>query len=72
MPEQDPLFQFHKLNSDGMNKAIEIAEIFTTCLNDLRDLCPEATREFSIVKTKLEEASFFAKKAMANDKENQV
>jgi hypothetical protein len=30
-----------------------------------------ASRRLSIVKTKLEEACFFAKKAMANQKENQ-
>lgn len=68
----DPLFQFHKLNEDGIIKAQEIAEIFTTALNELRDLCPENTREFSLVKTKLEEASFFAKKSMANLEENQA
>jgi len=66
----DPLFQFHRLNDDGIKKAEEIAASFNNLLLDLRSMCPEG-RELSIVKTKLEEASFFAKKAMANDKSNQ-
>jgi hypothetical protein len=66
----DPLFQFHRLNPVGVEKAVRIAEIFTTTLTDLQVLCPNS-REFSIVKTKLEEACFFAKKSMANVPENQ-
>lgn len=66
----DPLFQFHRLNDDGIKKANYIAEAFDTCLSTVRAMCPEG-REFAIVKTKLEEASFFAKKAMANAPENQ-
>lgn len=66
----DPLFQFHRLNEDGIKKAEEIAATFNDCLRVLKAMCPDG-REFSIVKTKLEEASFFAKKAMANDKSNQ-
>lgn len=63
-------FKVHILNEDGIAKAKEIAAIFDYCLNKLTTLCP-ASREFSIVKTKLEEASFFAKKAMAQSAENQ-
>jgi hypothetical protein len=65
------LFQFHRLNEHGIHEAQTIAEAFDTLLNHLRILCPEG-REFSIVQTKLEEASFFAKKAMANDRANQA
>lgn len=68
---QDPLFQFHRLNDDGIKKVEEIASHFTELLRQLRIVCPENTREFAIVKTKLEEAGFFAKKAMANVSENQ-
>jgi hypothetical protein len=71
MPPINPLFQFHKLNPEGIKNAELIAESFDGFLLYLSKLCPEG-REFSIVKTKLEEASFFAKKAMANVKENQA
>ena len=65
------LFQFHRLNEAGVHKGEMIAESFDILLNDLRKWCPEG-REFAIVKTKLEEASFFAKKAMAQDTDNQL
>lgn len=67
----DTLFQVHRLNENGMKKAEDIAAAFDTCLILLRGLCPEG-REFAIVKTKLEEAAFFAKKAMANVPANQA
>lgn len=57
-------FQVHMLTEDGKSKAQAIASAFDECLEKLKGLCPEG-RELSIVKTKLEEASFFAKKAMA-------
>lgn len=67
----DPLFRVHRLNEDGMKKAEEIAAAFNNCLVALKQLCPEG-REFAIVKTKLEEAAFFAKKSMANVQQNQI
>jgi len=67
----DPLFQFHKLNERGIDQAQHIAQVFTQLLTSLRVVCPEG-REFAIVKTKLEEAAFFAKKSIANVPENQV
>jgi len=67
----DSLFQFHKLNQSGQEKAQLIAEYFDLLLKGLKSQCPENTREFSVVKTKLEEACFFAKKSMAIQKENQ-
>ena len=68
----DPLFQVHRLNPEGLKKAEFIATAFDNLLTDLRARCPEPTREFSIVKSKLEEACFFAKKAIANDPANQL
>lgn len=65
------LFEVHKLNEDGMHRAIVIAERFDTLLHDLSLICPDS-REFSICKTKLEEAAFFAKKAMSSKSENQA
>lgn len=66
----NPEFRTHVLNEGGIEKAGKIAELFNGILSDLGDLCPQKTREFSIVKTKLEEACFFAKKAMSGDSGN--
>jgi hypothetical protein len=66
-----PLFQFHKLNEAGIKNAQLIDESFDSVLCYLSKICPDG-REFSITKTKLEEASFFAKKAMAMRPENQA
>lgn len=58
-------FQVHILTTTGIEKAKELANIFDDLLRRLTfDYCPN-NREFSIVKTKLEEACFFAKKSMA-------
>lgn len=67
----DPLFQVHKLNADGLRKANSLAKSFNGLLEELRVICPENTREFSLVKTHLESACFFAKKSIANFPENQ-
>lgn len=66
----NPEFQVHLLNADGLQKANAVSEEFDRLLEKLKILCPEG-REFSIVKTKLEEASFFAKKSVAKSPENQ-
>ena len=68
----DELFKVHKLNDWGMANAMAIADKFEQLLLTLEKLCGEPpSREWSIVKTKLEEACFFAKKAMANKPSNQ-
>jgi hypothetical protein len=69
--EMDPLFEVHMLNDTGKPKARAIAEIFDTCLANLAGIIPPG-REMSVVKTNLETACFFAKKAMANQPENQA
>lgn len=63
-------FEVHLLNEQGINIAQSLAIRFDELLSWLETVLPEG-REFSIVKTKLEEASFFAKKAMAVNKEFQ-
>jgi len=63
-------FQVHILNEDGIEKAKVVACKFHELLESLKALCPEG-RELAIVKTKLEEACFFAKKSVANDPANQ-
>lgn len=65
-------FSVHVLSDEGKQKARQIAEAFDLLLdtlttpltpNDPTVLCPQG-RELAIVRTKLEEACFFAKKAM--------
>lgn len=65
-------FQVHILNDNGIKKAKEIAVLFDSLLSELEKegMCILG-REFSLVKTKLEEACFFAKKAMAVNLVNQ-
>ena len=63
-------FAVHELNDVGFANAKQIALAFDGLLSDLEILCP-AGRELSIVKTKLEEACFFAKKSVALDSGNQ-
>lgn len=57
-------FEVHMLTDEGKEKAKQIADTFNTALTKLVEICP-AGRELAIVRTKLEEACFFAKKAMA-------
>jgi hypothetical protein len=65
-----PEFEVHRLNEAGMAKAVQIAGDFSSLLGSLTTICP-AGREMAIVRTKLEEAAFFAKKAMAKEPANQ-
>lgn len=64
MQNLDEIFQSYKLTEVGMDKAKKIAEQFNALLVSLSEVVP-AGREMSIVKTKLEEACFFAKKGMS-------
>ena len=65
-------FEVHMLNSAGKDLAKCIAEAFDDLLGKLTAIQPEPCREMSIVRTKLEEACFFAKKAMAQQPHNTV
>jgi hypothetical protein len=65
-------FAVHMLNTQGKEKATDIADTFSVLLDGLEHICGTDGREMSIVRTKLEEAAFFAKKAMAKRAENQV
>ena len=64
-------FESKRLNPSGIAKAGELALAFDALLENLKTMCPES-REFSIAKTKLEEASFFAKKALCNNVDFQI
>ncbi len=61
----DKAFQVHMLTEEGKTKALMIAQAFDSLLANLTAIVPEG-RELAIVRTKLEEACFFAKKGMAN------
>ena len=64
------LFTVHKLTESGTAKANAIARDFEVLLMQLEELCDTQSREFSLVKTKLEEACFYAKKSMAMEPHN--
>lgn len=72
-------FQVHLLNPKGVEKAKAIGgafdelleKLFTLIAQEDKSVAPVRSREMSIVRLKLEEACFFAKKAMANIPENQ-
>ena len=66
------LFEVHMLNDRGKRRAVEIAEIFSTLLYSLEVIVSANSRNMSIVKTKLQEAAFYAKRQMAEQKENQA
>ena len=63
-------FKVHVLNKDGMAKAGKLAEAFSEFLDKVYKLIPES-RARSIFVTKLQESSFFAKRALAELPENQ-
>lgn len=78
------MFDVHMLNEKGKKNANLIKEIFEEALSQLESVCgpdrstgagqmtqDDSGREMAIMRTKLEEASFFAKKAMAKRPENQ-
>lgn len=66
----DSIFEVHMLNEKGKEDANEIANAFDQLLNRLNKVMYPG-RETAIVRTKLEEACFYAKKSMANIPGNQ-
>lgn len=66
-----PEFKTYRLNNRGSGSAREISIAFDDLLGMLSTHVPLG-REFSIVRTKLEEACFFAKKGVATDPRNQL
>lgn len=59
-------FEVHMLDDGGKKLANKLARDFDELLGKITDIVPEG-RELSIVRTKLEEACFFAKKGMARE-----
>jgi hypothetical protein len=74
-------FEVHILNETGIQKARTLAAKFDNLLDELTGAKSAGgfsalasrfpSREMSLVRTHLELASFYAKKAMAQDEENQ-
>lgn len=64
-------FRVHILNDEGIKKANQIATIFDSALALIESLVPQG-RYLSLMKTKMEEGCFFAKKGMAQDPINQL
>lgn len=60
----DAAFQTHVLTDDGLTKARNLAQDFNALLDRVKEVVPDG-RELAIVRTKLEEACFFAKKGLA-------
>lgn len=69
--EIDPLFHPHTLNAKGAEVVTKIPIAFTKLLAELDDLLPKNCREVQLVRTKLQEACFFANRAAALDPDNQ-
>ena len=67
-------FFVHMLNDAGKSKAAAIAEAFSACFDAVEKIAgvKDTGRELAIVRTKLQEAVFFAKRAVAIQKENQA
>jgi len=63
-------FSVHILNEQGLSKAGDLADIFSDALDKIEALVP-AGRERALVITKLQEACFFGKRAIALDPANQ-
>lgn len=64
-------FDVHMLNETGIEKAKKVALSFSQLLDDVELICGKDGREMAVVRTKLQEAAFFAKRAMAVNPENQ-
>lgn len=65
-------FEVHMLNEQGKAKARKLANAFEGLLAEILDgIGSQGGREHALVVTHLELASFYAKKAMASQPENQ-
>lgn len=64
-------FTVHLLNQDGIDSARILAEKFSELLDHV-EMLGVSHRELALVKTKLEEAAFFAKRGIAMIPGNQI
>jgi tRNA/tmRNA/rRNA uracil-C5-methylase (TrmA/RlmC/RlmD family) len=72
------LFTVHAMNEKGENKLIEVQDSFESLEEQLKEICEttetmeNAKRSLAVVKTKLDEACMWAKKAIELQKRYQV
>lgn len=66
------MFKVHLLNDGGIAKARRLQKLFEDALEIIESISGTDGREMAIVRTKLQEASFFAKRAMAQRPHNQI
>lgn len=66
----DTIFESIALNEQGQKRLASITLAFNDLLDGIRPIVPEG-REWSIIKTKLEEACFYAKRGMSLAATNQ-
>jgi len=64
-------FKVHVLNDEGCAKTKVLDHIFSETLDAIERMIP-AGRERALVVTKMQEASFFARRAIALDPQNQA
>lgn len=62
-------FEFIKLKNEAIRECNEVATLFSIFWDNLQTMCPPG-RELSLVKTKLQEACFFAKKSISLEPSN--
>ena len=65
------LFAPHGLNETGGKKAGRIQQLFEGLMAEVESILTDG-RELSLVRTKLQEASFFAVRGVAMKAENQI
>ena len=68
--EINPLFSSANYSPEGLAKVDYVREAFSVLLDKLEVILPGGSREMSIIKTQLEQASFYAVKAVRNYEEN--
>lgn len=60
------LFKVHRLSDYGVRQAERLAEEFSDLLDNVEHLCGTDGREMAIVRTKLQEACYHAKRALCS------
>ena len=63
-------FKVHRLTEEGLNYAVTMGEKFSDLLDWLETVC-QSSAELTICKRKLEEASFYSKKSLAQNEKYQ-